>query len=191
MIRRYLYDLQAIWAHAIWPAAGFCALGFWIAFNPWWGLAPAQAPALASIILCAIAAPLTLAAQRIPHLRRPVWFAPAARVAAAAHVFVAATLIVRAAFHGWAIAPGGAESAELWTYSAVWALFGAGALALGAMRNDAVLRWCGLAILFATAAKVFAFDTARLSGIIRVASLLGLAAVATLTALAMRRLRAP
>ncbi|HRK64105.1 MAG TPA: DUF2339 domain-containing protein, partial [Terricaulis sp.] len=114
----------------------------------------------------------------------------AACVAATGHLLVALTLALRAVFHDGAIAPGPAESTELWTYSAAWALFGAGALAYGAVRADAVLRWCGLAILFATAAKVFALDTARLSGIIRVASLLGLAAVATLTALAMRRLRA-
>lgn len=189
-IRHYLYDLQAIWANAAWAGAAVAALGLWLVFNPWWGALPARGPALAAIALCALAAPMTLAAARIPHLRKLEWFAPAARAAAAAHLFVAATLIVRAAFHGWSITPGGADSAELWTYSAVWALFGAGALAIGAVRNDAVLRWCGLAILFATAAKVFAFDTARLSGIIRVASLLGLAAVATLTALAMRRLRA-
>lgn len=188
-IRHYLCDLQAIWANAAWPAAAFAALGLWLLFNPWWGFAPSSAAALLAIALCALAAPMSLAARAIAHLRRPDWFDPAARVAAAAHLFVAATLLVRAAFHDWAINPGAAESAELWTYSAVWALFGAGALALGAVRNDSVLRWCGLAILFATAAKVFAFDTARLSGIIRVASLLGLAAVATLTALAMRRLR--
>jgi len=193
-VRHYLYDLQAIWANAAWPAAGGAALGLWALFNPWWGAAPADARTLgatiAAIALSAIAAPLTLLAARVPHVRKPDWFAPAARVAAAAHVFVALTLIVRATFHDGALAPGAAGGAELWTYSAVWALFGAGALAYGALRDDAVLRWCGLAVLFATAAKVFAFDTARLSGIIRVASLLGLAAVATLTALAMRRLRA-
>lgn len=193
-VRHYLYDLQAIWANAAWPAAGVAALGFWLLFNPWWGVAAmantAWGSSLFAIALIAAAAPMTLYAMRIPHLRKPDWFAPAARVAAAAHLFVAVTLIVRAIFHDGALAPGAAEGAELWTYSAVWALFGAGALAYGAVRDDAVLRWCGLAILFATAAKVFAFDTARLSGIIRVASLLGLAAVATLTALAMRRLRA-
>jgi len=193
-VRPYLYDLQAIWAAAAWPASATAALGLWLLFNPWWGLAPASTRAAAeSIALLALliaTASMTLQAAQIPHLRKPEWFAPAARVALAAHLFVAATLAVRAAFHDGALAPGGAEGAELWTYSAVWALFGAGALAYGARRDDAVLRWCGLVILFATAAKVFAFDTARLSGIIRVASLLGLAAVATLTALAMRRMRA-
>lgn len=193
-VRHYLYDLQAIWANAAWPAAGAAALGFWLLFNPWWGVAAMATTtwgsSLGAIALIAAAAPMTLYAAHIPHLRKTNWFAPTARVAAAAHLFVALTLIVRAAFNDGALAPGAAEGAELWTYSAVWALFGAGALAYGAVRDDAVLRWCGLAILFATAAKVFAFDTARLSGIIRVASLLGLAAVATLTALAMRRLRA-
>jgi len=151
---------------------------------------PIPAATIAAIALCGAAAWMTRHGARVPHLRKPEWYAPAARVAAVAHLLVGVTLIVRAAFHDGVLSAGVAEGAELWTYSAVWALFGAGALAYGAVRDDAVLRWCGLAILFATAAKVFALDTARLSGIIRVASLLGLAAVATLTALGMRRLRA-
>jgi uncharacterized membrane protein len=193
-IRHYLYDLQAIWANAAWPAAGVAALGLWLVFNPWWGALGADtrtpAASIAAIALCGAAAWMTLQAARVPHLRKPEWYAPAARVAAAAHLLAGVTLTVRAVFHDGVLAAGAAEGAELWTYSAAWALFGAGALAYGAMRDDAVLRWCGLAILFTTAAKVFALDTARLSGIIRVASLLGLAAVATLTALAMRRFRA-
>ncbi|HRE45921.1 MAG TPA: DUF2339 domain-containing protein, partial [Terricaulis sp.] len=91
--------------------------------------------------------------------------------------------------HGGALDTGGAGGAELWAYSALWALYGAGVLALGAVRDDAVLRWCGLAVLFATAGKVMGFDTARLSDMTRVASLLGLAVIAIVTALAMRRLR--
>jgi uncharacterized membrane protein len=192
-IRPYLYDLQAIWANAAWPAAGAAALGLWLLVNPWWGVWAASAAssvAIALIVLHACAALMTLSATRVPHLRKGDWYAPIARAAAAAHLFVAVTLIVRAAFHDGVLAPGGAEGGELWSYSAVWALFGAGALGYGAVRDDPVLRWCGLALLFATAAKVFAFDTARLSGIIRVASLLGLAAIATLTALGMRRFRA-
>ena len=192
-IRPYLFDLQAIWANAVWPAAILAALGLWLLFNPWWGAWPAQvrgSAAIALIVLCAGAALMTLSSARVAHLRKGEWYAPAARAATLAHLFVALTLIVRAAFHDGALASGGADGGELWTYSAVSALFGAGALAYGAVRDDPVLRWCGLALLFATAAKVFVFDTARLSGIIRVASLLGLAAIATLTALGMRRFRA-
>ncbi len=35
--RAYLYDLQAIWSAAIWPALGFAGLGLWALYNPWWG----------------------------------------------------------------------------------------------------------------------------------------------------------
>ncbi|MCR6644548.1 MAG: DUF2339 domain-containing protein [Terricaulis sp.] len=189
--RAYRHDLQAIWASAAWPASAVAALGLWGFANPWWGLGSAGnwGASLAAVALCGAGAWMSLSAARAPHLRKAEWFAPAARVAAAAHVFVALTLLARASFHGGALDAGGAEGAELWTYSAIWALYGAGVLALGAVRDDAALRWCGLALLFATAGKVFAFDTARLSGVIRAASLLGLAAVAILTALAMRRLR--
>lgn len=189
--RAYRHDLQAIWASAAWPAGAIAALGLWGFANPWWGLGGADGwgQAIGAIALCGAGAWMSFKAAQVPHVRKAMWFAPAARVAAAAHVLVALTLLVRASFHGGALGEGGAEGAELWTYSAVWALYGAGVLGLGAVRDDAVLRWCGLALLFLTAGKVFAFDTARLSGVIRAASLLGLAAVAMLTALAIRRIR--
>ncbi|MBK9672932.1 MAG: hypothetical protein IPO70_11940, partial [Bacteroidetes bacterium] len=49
--RAYLYDLQAIWAAAIWPAMGFTALGLWLLYNPWWGAWPAQTLTLANAIV--------------------------------------------------------------------------------------------------------------------------------------------
>src|SRR5262249_49152263 len=45
--RADLHDLQAIWAAAAWPALGFAALGLWVLYNPWWGLAPARAESAA------------------------------------------------------------------------------------------------------------------------------------------------
>lgn len=191
-VRPYLYDLQALWAAMVWPALVFAALGALLLFNPWWGVTPATVStwlnasfAIAGLLAAAL---LSFAAPRVPHIRAADWFARVATIAMVAHLFVAATLLVRAGFHGGAIAYSPApDGAEMWAYSAVWALFGATALTIGMLRDNAVLRWCGLAILFATAAKVVIFDTARLSGIIRVASVLGVALVVTLTALAMRR----
>lgn len=192
-VRAYLIDLQAIWSAAVWPASLFAALGLWILFNPWWGVAPAQvhgAPAaLLCLVMLALAAWLSVASSRVAMIRGRIWYARLTRVFAVAHVLVALTLAVRAAFHGGAAAPGlAAAGVEMWIYSAIWALYGAMVLALGVVRDDAVLRWCGLALLFAATIKVFAFDMAQLSGVIRVASFLGLGVVMTLTALAMRRL---
>jgi uncharacterized membrane protein len=191
-VRAYLYDLQAIWGAAVWPALGFAALGLWVLHNPWWGLAPARVDSTAlsatAVTDLIIAAALSLLATRVPHINYAPWFARSARVVAAAHILVALTLFARAIFHGGAIpAEAAAGPGEMWTFSAIWALYGALLLALGAKRNDPILRWCGLILLLATTVKVFLFDMAQLSGFIRVASFLGLGAVLTLTAFFMRK----
>lgn len=179
-VRAYLYDLQALWATAIWPALVFAGLGLWLLFNPWWGVWPASTPlaALAAVPACVLAAGLSAVAPRTPNARWPAWLARAATLAAIAHLFVALTLIIRRAFHpaNMTLAESATQT-ELWIYSAAWALFGAGVFWLGARRDDALMRWCGLAILLVTTAKVFLLDMARLSGLVRVLSFLGLGAV--------------
>jgi uncharacterized membrane protein len=144
-VRAYLYDLQAIWAAAIWPALAFTALGLWVLYNPWWGLIPARVDntvtSAAAITALAMAAAMSILAARVPHARFPDWLARIVRIAAAAHILVALTLFVRAIFHGGAIpAGGGAGAGEMWTFSAAWALYGAALLALGVKRSDPVLR---------------------------------------------------
>src|SRR5262249_19048699 len=117
-------------------------------------------------------------------------FQNAAKIAAALHLYAFAMLAVRLLFHADDMAsflP--APSAETWTYSAVWAAVGAGVLAVGAARRDAVLRWTGLALPIGAVLKVFLIDMAQLNGMVRVASVVGLAAVLTMVALASRRLR--
>ncbi|MEZ5995509.1 MAG: DUF2339 domain-containing protein [Hyphomonadaceae bacterium] len=189
--RSYLLDLQAIWGIAIWPALAFTALGFWLSHNPWWGIEPARfytggggAVALAGY---ALAAGLSAVSPLAPGARWPQRLSPAARALCAAHLFVAATLIVRWIYHNDEMTGARAGEVELWVYSAVWALFGAAALGFGSARNDPVLRWVGLAVLIATTIKVFVIDTARLSGVIRAASFLGLGAVLMLATWAARR----
>ena len=78
-------------------------------------------------------------------------------------------------------------SLETWTFSAIWALYGLAALAIGAGRRDLSLRGFGLAVLLGTTAKVFLFDLARLEGVVRAASFLALGAVLLVGALAARR----
>jgi uncharacterized membrane protein len=191
-IRHYLYDLQAIWANAAWPALIWAAFGLWLVFNPWWGSAPVYADSwLAALIALAaffLAAWLSLRAKRIPHLRAKQAFDQAAVIAATGHVFVALSLIVRRIFHGADMrAELAGSSLETWAYSALWALFGAGVWMLGARLKDRMLRWIGLALLVFVAGKVLVFDTATLGGVIRAASVIGLAVVLILVALAARR----
>lgn len=192
-VRSYLYDLQAIWASAIWPALAFAGLGFWALFSPWWGAAPVMltSPLAAVLAFAAMlaAAVVSFIAPRVPKIAARGWFERAALVACVAHLFVALTLLVRFIYRGNAMAAlDPAVGFEMWTYSAVWALFGGAVLMLGTLRGDQILRWCGLAILMATIAKVAFVDTARLSGLIRVASIGGLGAVLLFAAWATRRI---
>lgn len=194
--RAYLHDLEAIWAAAVWPALAFAALGLWLLYTPWWGIAPARAgsafAALAGLAAFIAAAWMSLAARNVPHLRWPAIFAPAALTACVFHLFVAATLVVRQLYRGADMGPAPAEAnLETWTYSAVWAVFGAGVVGMHFMRRNSVLFWCGVAVLTATTAKVFLFDMARLDGLVRAGSFLALGAIVVLLALAARRAARP
>lgn len=191
--RAYLYDLQAIWSAAIWPALGFAGLGLWLFYNPWWGASPAElltgVGAFIALLAYLAAAALSYAAPDVPQVRGMKWMVPAATVMCAAHLFVAATLVVRWAYHRDAMVTAPTGDLELWIYSAVWAMFATVALGLGTMRNDPVLRWIGLAVFAATIVKVFFVDTAELSGLIRAGSFLGLGAIAAVATWFARRNR--
>lgn len=180
-VRVYLHDLQALWSAAVWPALGFAALGLWVLFNPWWGVVPAAIAtplsAGAALACLVLAAWLGLAAVHVPHVRWAEWFERAATVACIAHLFVAATLAVRWMHHGAAMSAPVAGDVELWIYSAVWALFGTLVFWLGLRRNDALVRWCGLAILVATTLCVYFLIFTRLTGFIRAITAIGLATV--------------
>jgi uncharacterized membrane protein len=108
------------------------------------------------------------------------------------HLFVALSLAIRRLYQGGDMrAALEAGSLETWTYSALWAVFGAGVLGYGAVRKDPALRWSGLAVLLFVTGKVFLFDMSQLEGVVRAASFLGLGAVLVFAALAARRFSAP
>lgn len=179
--RHYLYDLQAVWAAAVWPTLTFAGLGLWVLFNPWWGVWPGRVPnayaAVDGMVATLLAAWLSAVAMRVPHARWPDWLKHAATVAWVFHVLVAATLAVRWFYHGENMVGAPASDVELWIYSAVWALFGAAVFALGMRRNDPALRWSGIAILLSTTAYVFFLTFTRLTGVIRALSVIGLSIV--------------
>jgi len=192
-IRPYLYDLQAIWSVAVWPALIFAALGLWVFYAPWWGWARVQVSSASGAVF-GVAAPIaaawmSLASVRVPNVRWVTYLAHAVRIACAGHLLFAITLIVRWSFHQADMNTTVlAQGLELWTYSAVFALFGGGMIALGAVRNDAILNRIGLVILLAGAAKVVIVDTAQLSGLLRAASFLGVGVVSMAVAWATRRI---
>ncbi len=157
--------------------------------SPWWGPlsgdlhAPMLLGALYALaVLCGVG--LAILARRSA---RPV-LAQVALAGAGIEGFVLLTLVVRFVFHGAAMrAPLREDSLETWTFSAVWALYGLAALAIGAGRRDMALRGIGLAVLLATTAKVFLFDLDHLEGVVRAASFLALGLVLVAGALAARR----
>ncbi len=190
-VRAYLYDLQAIWASAIWPALAFAALGLWCLFNPWWGVNAAKTTgdATPGLLALALAAFLSAGATKVLHVRAPTLLARFVTVAVIAHVGIALTMLVRRAYHATQFSSAPAVDLELWTYSAAWALLGGLVFWLGLQRANATLRWTGLSLLFATAAYVFYLAFTRLHDVARAGSMLGLALVLLIVAWAARMYR--
>ncbi|HVK80152.1 MAG TPA: DUF2339 domain-containing protein, partial [Verrucomicrobiae bacterium] len=152
---------------------------------------PAQADsnvaALIGLGAYLIGAWLAAISTRFPIAKELGLYVQFGTLACVLQLFVATTLIVRRLFRGEQMAPALQEaSLETWTYSAVWAIFSAIVLWTGTATRNALLRWTGLALFLVTTAKVFLIDMARLDGVIRAASFLGLGGVLVLVALAVR-----
>jgi uncharacterized membrane protein len=84
---------------------------------------------------------------------------------------------VRRAFHGPVLTLDAATrplGPELYAYSAAWILFALALLAVGILRRSRFWRGFSLAVLIATVLKVFLYDMSDLTGLLRVASFLGL-----------------
>jgi len=83
------------------------------------------------------------------------------------------TLAIRQARHGTSLV-GPATEAELYTYSAAWVVFGLALFAGGVGVGHSASRRGGALVLGLVTPKVFLVDTARLAGLYRVISLIGL-----------------
>lgn len=128
-VQAFISDLQAIWASAAWAALGFAALGLCVLFNPWWGPAPVHMPTGFSLglgmALLLIGAAASLAVQRIEDVRWAEALPRVTTILCITYLFVALTILVRWIFHRGDMTAPGVIGVELWTYPAVWALFGA------------------------------------------------------------------
>ncbi|WGM39049.1 DUF2339 domain-containing protein [Caulobacter sp. NIBR1757] len=155
---------------------------------PWWGLAgvPFGAPWIAFPALLTLTGLAVLNARALTGRGREM-----ALVIAAAFALVSVTLAACFGFHPADLRATTSIGLETWTYSALWALFGAGLLALGSARRERSLRWMALGILFFTAGKVLLFDMASLDGVIRAASFLAVGALMVAAAVLARRLGRP
>lgn len=151
-VRAYLFDLQAIWAAAIWPALVFAMLGLWVIFNPWWGLMPAAvvSPIAAALMIaaCLIASALSAASPSIAHVRWKQRLTQVSTFAWMGHLLVADTLAVRWLNHGEQLRGASITAVEMWTYAITWALL---ATAIWFTRPQQERRAIGAAAFFMAA----------------------------------------
>lgn len=194
-VRPYLYDLEAIWSWAIWPALAWTCAALWLIFNPWWGIDPVLVAwtrhALGMLGAFAFAAWLCYIAPRVPYVRAELWFNRITLALCLGFLFVAATLFLRGLHHVVDFRTAPVSMMELWSYSALLTALGAVTLAVGYWRNEIVLRWFGVAALGAVAAKVLMFDMAEMAPAARAGALIGIAALGAAGVALERRLRKP
>lgn len=88
--------------------------------------------------------------------------------------FVFVSLEVQQAYQGPVLSGAAQSDAEFYSYSVAWLGFALVLLAFGIYRGVAMLRYASLAVLLIAVAKVFLLDMADLTGLLRVASFLGL-----------------
>lgn len=89
-------------------------------------------------------------------------------------LFTFVSLNIRQVFHGMYLNGYKTSNAEIYTYSAVWLLFGIALLCVGTLKRDKMVRVASLLIMIFTVGKVFLYDASELEGLFRVFSFFGL-----------------
>ncbi|WP_167755681.1 DUF2339 domain-containing protein [Vitreimonas flagellata] len=193
--RAYLYDLQAIWAAAIWPALAFAALGLWGLFNPWWGAWPARASNIGGFLTIlasfGLAACLSLVAARIPYVHARKWLARGGVSVAAAHLSIAGIMLTRRLFHHEDMTSAPTPTHELWVYVGVWVAIAIAAFIVGTRRGNLGLRWFSIGLSGFSIAYAFALAFTRMSGGPQVAAILGIALTPLVVVWAVRTFKPP
>jgi uncharacterized membrane protein len=149
-----------------------------LADNPLWDHQVVGGTPLLNVLAAAYALPAILAIAAAAEVRRHGGRRLPRLASAAALLlgFVWISLSVRQLFHGPFLDHAPAGAAERYAYSAAWVLYGVGLLLAGIARRGPILRFGSLAVMLLAVAKVFLYDTARLSDLYRVLSFLGLGA---------------
>jgi uncharacterized membrane protein len=129
---------------------------------------------LPGYLLPAVGAAWVAAAARST---RPRWYVLLIAVLALLLAFAYVTLMVRHAFQGEYLDSMDITDPENWTYSAVWLVFGILLLAAGILLQSTMVRAASGLVIAVVVFKVFLFDMAALTGVLRAASFLGLGAV--------------
>src|SRR5579864_8525248 len=149
-----------------------------LADNPLWDHQLVGARPLLNVLAAAYALPAILAIAAAAEVRRHGGRRLPRLASAVALLlgFVWISLTVRQLFHGAFLDRAAAGAPERYAYSAAWVLYGVGLLLAGIARRGPILRFGSLAVMLLAVAKVFVYDTSRLSDLYRVLSFLGLGA---------------
>ena len=83
----------------------------------------------------------------------------------------------------------GLNIARDFTYSAIWMIYGSGLMLVGFWKKSAFLRWQAIALLVATAAKVFFYDISALERGYRIAAFIVLGTILLAISFFYQRLR--
>ncbi|HHK74950.1 MAG TPA: DUF2339 domain-containing protein, partial [Rhizobiales bacterium] len=111
-------------------------------------------------------------------VRHP-YYLRAAGIVALVMAFAYLSLEIRALFqsHGLLGLQRATSDAEMYSYSAIWLLYGLALLGAGVMTRTRALRYASFAVVMLSVSKVFLFDMSNLTGIFRALSFIGLGAV--------------
>jgi uncharacterized membrane protein len=146
--------------------------------NPLWTPVHVGGPIL-NLILLGYGLPAAMTAILGLYTRetRPAWYRAIAAVTAVVLAMLYLTLEIRRFFHGPVLDSGVFTSAEQYTYSAVWLIFGVLLLLAGIVIGSRPLRFASAAVVIVTIAKVFLIDLAGVTGVFRALSFICLGAV--------------
>lgn len=147
-----------------------------VAANPLWNRDEVGTLPVINVLGLAYAAPAAFAFVYARKLRS-MGLAQIATIAAIFGLvlsFVYLSLEVRHAFQGPVLSGNETSDTEWYSYSVAWLAYAGVLLALGIRLVSPPLRYASLAIVLLTVAKVFLSDMADLTGLLRVASFLGL-----------------
>jgi uncharacterized membrane protein len=146
--------------------------------NPLWNRVHVGGPVLNLILLgYGLPAAMTAILGLFTRATRPQWYRTIAAVTAVVLAMLYLSLEVRRFFHGPILSDGTFTSAEQYTYSAIWLVFGVVLLLGGIAINSRPLRFASAAVVIATIGKVFLIDLAGVTGVFRALSFICLGLV--------------
>lgn len=161
-------------------AAAQTVIGPMLFLNPWWGddaAAIGGPPVLNMLVLYYLGpAAAFAAAAYFCHRAASRLLARMAALFAALLSYVWLLLVVRHAFHAPDLSLGVIGDGESWAYSLAAIVYATAVLVVGATRRSVVFRYAGFGAVLLAVGKVFLFDMAGLTGVLRATSFLGLGA---------------